>query len=319
MLSVYRVLGAGAVALTVVAGLSCTTGDGDTDGTTSTATTTSSGTNTSSGSGGATSTSTGSGGDTGPTCDPSAPASPGAEDIIDTVVGKVVDLAKAPVEKILTDVCGTNICLSGHTEADGSFIVKGKPDQPLVDVALIVGSGRLYVKMAGPLPSKPSADFGTISAVKFPAFGDGVPIVAGASITQGGVILTIDVGASIKYDGLVYSEDSERGLRAVIFKPGDGTFPTIDPGLNLALMIGVSPINTVICPAPRLMFDNTEGWAAGAGVEFFYNGYNTFDHWAVYGGWTKVAEGKVSADGKTVSTKDGNGIPELGLLGVRLK
>ncbi len=321
MLGAFRfTVGIGAVGFAAFFAFSCTTGEDDPDGTTS-STTSSSGT-TSSGTGGGpgtTSSSSSSGGGEGPVCDPSTPAHPGVEEIIDTVTGKVVDLGGAPVDNILTDVCGTNICLSGHTQPDGTFNVKGKADQPLVDVALIVGAGRKYAKMAGQLPSKPSADFGTISTVKLPDFADGVAMAPGSAATQNGVTLTIEAGASVKYDALVYGEDSERGLRVVTFKPGDGNFPLIDPALKLELMIGIAPINTVICPAPKLTFDNTEGWTAGAGVEFFYNGYNTFDHWAAYGGWTKVAEGKVSEDGKTVSTKDGNGIPELGMLGVRLK
>jgi hypothetical protein len=71
-----------------------------------------------------------------------------------------------------------------------------------------------------------------------------------------------------------------------------------------------------MCPPAKLTFPNTLNWPANTQVDLWLNGVETFDHYVPYGSWAKVAEGVVSADGKTISTKDGKGVPATGAYGV---
>lgn len=64
---------------------------------------------------------------------------------------------------------------------------------------------------------------------------------------------------------------------------------------------------------------NSAKWPAGTDVEFVIHGVDVGQEWAAYGKWQKVSDGKVSADGATVSTVDGGGLPVLTAFGVRKK
>ena len=254
----------------------------------------------------------------GPECPPTKPEHPGKSSNIDEIKGKITDRQGNPADDILTDVCGTNICLSGHSDKNGSFVVDGM-NAELLDVALIYGNGHGYVKMATPITTTPKFDFGDINTVKLPAFSEGAAIKAGADATNNGVTVTIAAGANIKFDKILYPEESMHVFRAVVFKPDEGNFVAIDKSLGLELLVGTAAINTDICPPAKLSVPNSEGWDADAAVEFHYHNYNTFNHWAPYAGWTKIAEGKVSSDGKTIVTNDGEGVPQLGLFGLKRK
>ena len=68
-----------------------------------------------------------------------------------------------------------------------------------------------------------------------------------------------------------------------------------------------------------LTVSNDTGWPAGTAVEFFVHGTDVGEYWAPWGGWAKVSDGQVSADGKTISTNGGGGVPELSAFGIRKK
>jgi hypothetical protein len=93
--------------------------------------------------------------------------------------------------------------------------------------------------------------------------------------------------------------------------------------LKLEVLWGLAPVNAAISPAAQLTVPNTKGWMPNVAVEFFLNGVDTFDANppAPYGKYGPIGTGKVSADGMTVSTDPGagNGIPMLGIVGIRLK
>ena len=97
-------------------------------------------------------------------------------------------------------------------------------------------------------------------------------------------------------------------------------FPAVtSSGLNIEVVVGMAPVDTVVCPAAALTVPNTLGWTAGAEVEFYLHGTLTFEHWAPYGEWEKVAEGVVDGDGTSITTKDGEGIHLIGTYGLVLK
>jgi len=64
---------------------------------------------------------------------------------------------------------------------------------------------------------------------------------------------------------------------------------------------------------------NDPMWAAGTDVEFYIHSVDVGQDWAPYAGWAKVSDGKVSADGKTISTAAGQGLPVLEVFGIQKK
>lgn len=268
--------------------------------------------------GGSTSNSSSSG--SGMDCPAPAPAHPGVSSTVDNITGKLIGLDMKPVADILTDVCGTNICLSGHSDTMGNFSIMGG-SASLDDVALIYGDGVEYVKMAAPIAAAdlPSNDFGDIVTVKFPALSEGVALEAGKDATQNGVTVGVGADATIKFDTILNSDPTEQVLRAVVFKPSDGPFLAVPSTLGVEILVAVGATNTTICPAAKLSVPNSEGWDPGTEVEFHYHNHNTFNHWGPYAGWALVSGGKVSTDGKSIETNDGEGVPQLGLFGIKKK
>ncbi len=60
-------------------------------------------------------------------------------------------------------------------------------------------------------------------------------------------------------------------------------------------------------------------WPAGTAVEFYIHSVSVDQEWAPYAGWAKVSDGAVSADGKTIATADGQGLPVLEVFGIQKK
>jgi hypothetical protein len=256
-------------------------------------------------------------------CPAPEPAHPGEVSTVDSVKAEILDTKGAPATGILADVCGTNLCLTGGADANGDLLVTDTTDKQLSDLRLLYGDGLGFVRMGTPLPGAPGTnlvvDLGTIHAVRLADPTSGAPLVAGSPATNNGVTLLPPANATFDISGIIY-EENERGFRAAVFKPSDGTFPAVENApVELALLIGMAPIESTICPAAKLTFPNSEGWAAGAEVELWLNGVVTFDHWAPFGGWAKLAEAVVDGDGKTVTTKDGQGIVHIGTWGAKLK
>ena len=138
------------------------------------------------------------------------------------------------------------------------------------------------------------------------------------NLANGDVTLSLAAGTEIHISIIDNPDANARTFRSVTFSPTDGTFPGVDPALNLEMLYGMAPYDMVFCPAAKMTVPNPNNWTAGAAVEFYLHGTKTFDHNAPYGGWAKVADGAVSSDGTTVSTNDGQGIPEVGLIGLKL-
>src|SRR5439155_21528611 len=94
---------------------------------------------------------------------------------------------------------------------------------------------------------------------------------------------------------------ADQELRAAAIPVGMAK-PVIDPKLNLQILYGVAPAETGFCPAAAVSVPNDAMWPAGTDVEFYIHSVDTAQDWAPYAGWAKVSDGKVSADGKTIST-----------------
>jgi hypothetical protein len=138
----------------------------------------------------------------------------------------------------------------------------------------------------------------------------GTAFTTGGNAVSGGVTLAIPAGCVVTVDMLNYETADSQLFRAVQI-PVSKEMPVIMPsGLTIGILIGVAPLETTFCPAVGVTVPNTAGWPAGTAVEFYLHGVDTFEEWSVYGGWTKVSDGAVSADGTSVSTT-GAGFPVL--------
>jgi len=214
--------------------------------------------------------------------------------------------------EIDVQLCGSNLCLYGKS-SDGKYLLPadGKATE-LVDPALKYGSqaANNYLFWGGAVTSA-TVDYGTVNAVKLgPAGGQ---LLKGATVTSNDVSVVFAANANVEQDLAIPSE----GFRAVVFKPSDGNFaPLAATTQKFDLLVGMGPAEVDICPPAKLIFPNVGAWPAKTAVELWLNGVKTYDHWVPYGAWGKVADGVVSDDGKTVSTKDGSGIPATGAYGI---
>ncbi|MFO0762947.1 MAG: hypothetical protein U0359_41310 [Byssovorax sp.] len=290
---------------------STSTTSGTTSGTGGSGTTT--GATTSTGTAGA----TGSGGGGGSGECPAGPGYAGGEQKINitSIEATVVDLDGAPMPDTSAQVCGIDICITGVTDKNGHVLLN--VNKELLAPAFKFGDALLYAKLAIPV-SDPVVTFPKLVTAKLPA--SGVKLEVGKDLTSGPVTLNVAAGGTIIVDDLTYDTDDKQLFRAAAI-PVDQEGPVldVDPTLKLELLYGVSPIETIICPAAKVTVPNDANWPAGTDVEFVIHGVDVSQEWAAYGKWQKVSDGKVSADGKTVSTVDGGGLPVITAFGIRKK
>lgn len=271
----------------------------------------------------------GSGG--GPSCadGPGYPSSDPAHKV-DELKAKIVDAAGAPAAGVPVFVCGTDICAPPATTDDqgvvcqkdqtsGLCLAGTLPGVELKRPAFKYGDGTVYVEFAQLLPTNAAKyDMGTVTTAKLPDPSQGVALVAGAAATSSNVMVTLAAGATVEIDEVLYDSPELKKFRAVEI-PMAKAPPAVDKAAGFEILVGTTPIDTHFCPHAKLSVPNTPAWAAGTEVEIWLHGVSVGQEWAPYGGWAKVSAGKVSADGKSVVTNDGEGIPVLGMFGIKKK
>jgi hypothetical protein len=301
-------IGFGVMVAGVVAAAACGSKDPGATATTTTSTATSTGS--SGGSSTATSSMSSTGSGVLPDCKGPEPKNPGKS--IDTGVIKVT--VKDAMGKGLGDalinvqMCGTNSCTYGKS-TDGVYSLESAK---LTDPALKYGSQAEgpYLFWGGALPMM-SFDYGTVTAVDLGA--PGGKLVKGMTVTANDVSLTLGADTNVELE----LSAPEQPFRAKVFKPSDGTFPPLAATTQkFELVVGLGPAEVDICPPAKLTFPNVLAWPAKTAVALWLNSVKTYDHYAPYGSWAKVADAVVSDDGKTISTTSSSGIPALGAYGV---
>jgi hypothetical protein len=220
-------------------------------------------------------------------------------------------------EQILTDyfvtLCGLDICENGKTDKAGHARIEryGNMKKP----AIKLGDGCVHVKMAIPAPES-AQDITFSQPVYLPELPkDGATLTPGQTATSGDVSVTLEAKAVVTFEDEHYPTKTMQELRAVPLPVDKVKALVASEGLDLAW--GVGPQNTHVCPPAKVSVPNSEGWAAGQEVDFYFHGVNTEQDFAPYAGWTKIAGGQVSADGKTIETAAGEGFPILGVFGLK--
>lgn len=272
-------------------------GTGGSGSTSSSSTSTSMTTGSSSSSGQGTSSTTGSG----MVCD--GPGFGGGEVAVPggSIDATIVDAAMAPVASQPIYICGIDVCSPpATTDASGKAVISTNLMMKLP--AFKFGDALTYPEFAI-LLSGASTMFGTIPTAKLPATGQ--PLVAGADASSGGVTISIPAGASIEIDPFIYDTPDKMGFRAVPIPTAGAQIILADVGTGFDLLYGMSPAETLVCPAAKISVPNTAGWAANASVEFWEMTIDAAQTYAPYGGWAKASDGVVTADGTRVETTQG--------------
>lgn len=265
----------------------------------------------------------GSGGAGGSECDPSGqdgckpdPKDSNATPItIDTIAATLLDENDMPVADQLVFACGVDICPPPKaTGADGK-VTLSIGNKMLKQPAFKYGDGLLYGKFAA-LLTEASTTFPKAYTPKLPA--EGMQLVAGQDATSGGVTITLEADTVIEHDTLTYDSCEAQAFRAAPI-PAAKAPAGLDPALGLEILYAVGPVDTFFCPSAKVTVANTAGWAAGTAVEFYVHGLSVGQEHVPYGEWAKVSDGEVSADGKSISTSAGGGLPVLSAFGVKKK
>jgi hypothetical protein len=231
----------------------------------------------------------------------------------------VVDDGGKAVSNVVAQACGTNVCLNGTTESNGSVIIDQKPEVALTKPAFKYGGGQAYVRFALPLMGDTvDVDLGKVVTFPFEPPSAGAPLEAGKPAVSNGVTLTVSSRTtSIEPDPFDFDTPDLKKFRAVEV-PMDQAPAAVDPSLEFGMLVALTPSATVLCPAAALSVPNSPGWAPGSKVDLFLHGIDVGEEWAPYGGWAKVSGGAVSADGMTIRTDPDGGLPALSVVGIRL-
>lgn len=273
-----------------------------------TSTTASAGGSTSSTSDSATSsTSTG-----GPECDGPGYSGEAMPLQVDSITADIIDLDGNAFAAEPVQLCGLDICLYGDTDAAGHVVVPANKEMNTPSFKW--GDGVTAARIAARLLEPGDTTFQKLVALRLPQ--DGVAMALGTTAKSGDVSLIFASEGSIEVDAINFPEPDQQLFRSVTV-PSARIAEVIDASLGLEMLFGAGPFETVFCPAAKVSVPNSEGWDPGAAVEFWLHGVDTLQDWAPYAGWVKVSDGQVSADGVSVETAEGQGLPALGVFGIK--
>jgi len=234
---------------------------------------------------------------------------------VGAVSANVLDTSGAPVPDILAQLCGLDLCLGGNTNATGYVQVSGD-GLNILQPAFKVGDGLVYAKMLRPLGAG-DVVFDPFITPKLPPMAQGAKLAAGTIMQSAGTTLELEPNGVFEVDILLFDDPATQVYRAASI-PAMAMDPSfVSAGPKLEAFHALAPTGTLLCPPAKFTMANDAGWAAGTNVEFFVLGMEVSEVWAPYGEFAKVSAGRVSDDGKTISTTDGQGLPILGIIGVR--
>jgi hypothetical protein len=227
---------------------------------------------------------------------------------------RVVDQDGEGVPSVIAQVCGLDLCLFGETDPLG--YIQHKESTELKRFAFKYGDGVRYAQFARLLTDGATYDLGDQTTVTFPAASESAAFEAGQVVSSGDFELDL-TDTTAKIDVLSFPDDeqhvfvaseleSERWPEAV---PGDQRFEQL---------IALGPLKTKFCPPAALTWPNTAQLPAEAAVELLLHITDTANHWGAYGTFASVATAHVSNDGESITTDADSGLPELGVIGVRL-
>jgi hypothetical protein len=233
------------------------------------------------------------------------------------LVATVLDENGDPIPNVSAQACGINLCINEKTDAYG--VARIDERQSLTMGAFKYGGGQKYARFALPLdlPAADAIPLGEQRTVAFDPPSDGAPIEPGSAATSRSATLTLSSDATMTVDPFDFDTEDLQKFRAA--EVPEAAWPAVvDRSLNFVLVVALTPSDAELCPAAKLTLANTPELSPGTRVEFFLHGTDIIERWAPYGGWAKVSDGEVSADGDVIETDPSGGIPVLSVVGVRV-
>lgn len=231
-----------------------------------------------------------------------------------TVHAKLVSSAGGPAASVPVFVCGTNVCSAPtSTGTDGTVLLPICLD--VVKPAIKIFDDPTWVPFASLLLGAGPAFDVSIAVAPLPTGGN---VLATGSNASAGV--TLAVTGAVIFD-LEHTSAASRVFRAAQFPLTAFAGTGLDPGPSrVAFAWGLAPLNTKLAPPAKLSVPNGASWSAGAAVDILLDGTDTTTATppAPWGTWGVVASAHVSADGSTITTDDGSGLPEIAPVAFRL-
>lgn len=235
----------------------------------------------------------------------------------ETVTANVIGIDGEPAAGVLTQICGINICIAiANTDAGGNVLLDNGEVTEMDTPAFKVGDGLDYAKLAHILPQG-MLDHEYEDALAIGMTDTGMAFPIGGEVSGGGVSLLLEADGVAVVDPLLFPEPAQQTFR-VMEVPGPLLDQVAEPSVALLAAFGLGPIDTKLCPPAEITVPNTPELDPGTAVDFILHGTEVGEEFAPYGGWARVSGGTVSADGTTIVSNAGEGIPVLGLIGVRL-
>lgn len=250
----------------------------------------------------------------GPVCEVPTFTDDTPAEAFESLEATILDDAGDPVVDIQVQACGLNICLQGKTNSQGRATITGEDD--IAKLALKYGDGLHYALVALPLTGQSVYDLGEQRTLKFPAADPDNRFEAGQTLTSSDAKLTLADDTETHIDELSYADPSEHLFVAKAF--ADGAFPDAANDRDFVSVWAFGPAKTEFCPPATLSLPNETELDPGSQVDLQLLVTDTAGRYGRYAEWTTVAAGTVTDDGKRIVTDEERGIPELGLIGVRL-
>jgi len=220
-----------------------------------------------------------------------------------------------PIADLPIQVCGLDLCNNYDSDANGKLVAE--PRSSIERPALKYGDGFDFAELAVLLGSEATQDLGDLVAAPLPPFAEGAKFPKTGALTNGDLTLHLASNGSFEIDTLTYGDEAEQVFRSVSIPVADSE-QALPKSFGFELAYGVAPLGTTFCPPAGLSLKNSANWPAGSELEVFVQGLNVNEKWAPYGTWLKVADARVSSDGKRIDTTSG-GIPILSSIALRRK
>lgn len=237
---------------------------------------------------------------------------------VTSLTASVKDLDGNPVTDLVTTACGSG-CTYGKTDATGT--TRMQPRRYMYKPALMLHGRSRWATLYSRFDSAGDIDRGTLFLPVMP-FAEGVVLPEGGvagTVTHRDMTFAFAAGTEIKIERLELQEPDEQKFRAISV-PLDKAPPFVAAaGGNFAAIYAMTPFGTRIKPGAAVTIANTAKLPAGAAVELFQQGTMLDDSNGAFGGFSKVADAHVSADGATIATDEGQLVTEITWLGVRAK
>jgi hypothetical protein len=231
---------------------------------------------------------------------------------VQTVDADLVDENGVPVAGFHAQICSAKVCTGAKSDAQGHlhFVLCKNMVAPALDIP---GHAK-FVTYAVPI-QRAVASLGPLTLV---ALASGALQMSGAAADKtyasGGAVLVVPAGADVDVDPIDNPEAEDQMFRAARLDP-DAAPGVAEASPGLTLLYGLAPTGTKLSKAASLTIPNANDWPAGCDVEFWVQGSSTQK--VPGAAWFPVGAGKVSEDGKTVSTNDA--ITYINLIGVKRK